>query len=63
MCLRGSHIDAHDAGMRIRRTQDGQMQHARQRDVVDVGSAPADESRVLFAHHPAVPARLLSVVG
>ena len=58
-----SHIDAGDAGVRVRRAQDGQMQHARQGDVVDVGAAAADESRVLLAQHPAVAARLLVVVG
>ena len=54
MCLGRSHIDADDAGVRIRRAQDRQVQHARQRDVVDVVAAAPDESRVLFAQHPAV---------
>ena len=63
MCLRGSHIDADDAGVRVRRAQDRQVQHPRQRDVVDVAAAAPDEPGILLAQHPAVAARLLVVVG
>ena len=35
--------DGHDAGMRVRRAQEGHMQHARHRDIVDIGAAPADK--------------------
>src|SRR3712207_8722363 len=41
------------AGMRKRAAQRCAVQHARQRDVVDVVALSADEPRVLLALHPA----------
>ena len=63
MCLRRRDIDAVDLRVGVRRTQDRQVQHAAQIDVVDVVAAAPDEARVLLAEHPAVAARLLIVVG
>ena len=44
------------------RSQDRQVQHAGQVDVVDVVAPPPDEPWVLLAQHPAVAAGLLVVV-
>ena len=63
MGLRRSRIDADDAGMRIGRAQDRQMQHPWQRHIVDVVAAAPDEPGVFLAQHPPVPAGLLVVVG
>ena len=53
--FRGERVDGDDPGVRHRRPQHGEVQHARQRDVVEVPSAAAHEPPVLLAEHPAVP--------
>ena len=60
--LRRTYVDAEDLRVRHRGTQDRQVQHAVQLDVVAVAAPAADEARVLLAQHPAVTDRLL-VVG
>ena len=62
MRLCRSGVDAHYAGVRERRTQHRQMQHAGQLHVVDVVAPAPDEPGILLAQHPAVAARLLVVV-
>ena len=57
------HVDAHDGGVRHRRAEDREVQHAGQLDVVDVLAHAADEARVLLAEHPAVADGVLVVVG
>ena len=58
----GAGVDADDPGVRDRRTQDREVQHAGQLDVVDVPAHAADEARVLLAEHPAVADGRLVVV-
>ena len=60
---RGAGVDADDPGVRQRRAQDREVQHALQLDVVDVLAHAADEPGVLLAEHPAVAHGVLVVVG
>lgn len=62
MGLGGAGIDIHDAGVRHRRPQNCQMQHAAQLHVVAVLSQSANEPGVFFAQHPAVAERVLVVI-
>jgi hypothetical protein len=45
-------VDRDDAGVRMLAPVDGDVEHARQRDVGDVAAAPRDEPRVLAPAHP-----------
>ena len=47
----GAGIDAADASVRLARAHEGDFQHARQRDVVDVAPAALEDRRVLDALH------------
>ena len=60
--LGGARVDADEAGVRHWCTEDRQVQHAVQLDVVDVVPLATQEARVLLAQHPAVTDRLLVVV-
>jgi hypothetical protein len=62
MRLRGRDVDADDPRVRHRGPQYGEMQHARELDVVDVLAEAPDEPGILLAEHPAVTERLLVVV-
>ena len=54
-------VDADDPGVRHRRAEDGEVQHAGQFDVVAVFAEPAHEAGVLLAEHPTETARLVVV--
>ena len=49
MRFRGRGVDRHDPRVCVRAAQHGPVQHAGQLDVVDIGAAAAEETRVLLA--------------